>query len=696
MVAGVSRKKDGEGGTCMNDIPVADVRNFVLAGHTGSGKTTLVDAILFKLGLNDRLGSPASGTSAADYTDEERSRKITLFAKPFTGVYQSAAGKKIGIVVTDTPGYMDFFGQVLSATRAAETAVLVVDAVAGLQVGSYKVWKCFEKAKMPRAIVITGIDKENADFWKTVEQIRGAFGAKCAPVTAPSDDCKKVVDIVASGSSLPASSSKAREILGTLVEIAAETNDALIEKYLNGEQLSADEIAEGLRAAVARGTLVPIFCVSAPKDLGLTELLEGVTALFPSPLAVKKFDLEGKDVRTEADAPFVGFVWRVVNDPFIGQMTFVRVIGGTLTPEGEILNASKDQKERLSSLVVVNGRKSSPVERATAGDIVAIPKLKATSVCDTLCALGTKTILPRLEFPQPVAIMCVTAKTQADEDKIGVALNRVAEEDPTLKVERNRETKQTLLAGLGDVHLDVAVEMMRNRSKVDVTLSLPKVAYRETVTALGEGHYKHKKQTGGRGQYGEVYLKVQPKAKDDEEWFEDAIVGGAIPGNFIPAVQKGVLEGMASGTVAGYPVQDVKVIVYDGSYHEVDSSEIAFKIAASRAFRDAMGKARPVLLEPIMTVKVWTPEAFMGEINGDLNHKRGRILGMDTEDGMQVITAEVPQAELFRYAAELRSITGGQGSFEMNFCRYDVVPSNVAQKIIAAAAADRKKEEEED
>jgi len=680
----------------MNDIPIADVRNFVLAGHTGSGKTTLVDALLYKLGLNDRMGSPAAGTSAADYNDEERARKITLFAKPFSGVYQSAGGKKIGIVMTDTPGYMDFFGQVIASTRAAETGVLVVDAASGLQVGSYRVWKCFEKAKMAKAIVVAGVDRENADFWKTLEQIRGAFGAKCAPVTAPSDDGKKVVSIIASGSSLPDSASKAREALGSLIEIAAETNDSLIEKYLNGEQLSADEIAGGLRDAVARGSLVPVFCVSAPKELGLSELLEGIAALLPSPSSVKVLDAEGKEVPTAPDAPFTGFVWRVVNDPFIGQMTFVRVVGGTLRPEGEILNASKDQKERLSSIVVLNGKKASPVERATAGDIVAIPKLKATSVCDTLCAVGTKVILPRMEFPQPVAIMCVTAKTQADEDKLGVALNRVAEEDPTLKVERNRETKQTLLAGLGDVHLDVAVEMMKNRSKVDVALSLPKVAYRETVTAVGDGHYKHKKQTGGRGQYGEVYLKVQPKAKDDKEWFEDAIVGGAIPGNFIPAVQKGVLEGMAAGTVAGYPVQDVKVVVYDGSYHEVDSSEIAFKIAASRAFRDAMGKARPVLLEPIMTVKVWTPDAFMGDINGDLNHKRGRILGMDTEDGMQVITAEVPQAELFRYAAELRSITGGQGSFEMTFSRYDVVPSNVAQKIIAAAAAEKKKEEEED
>jgi elongation factor G len=330
-----------------------------------------------------------------------------------------------------------------------------------------------------------------------------------------------------------------------------------------------------------------------------------------------------------------------------------------------------------------------------AGQIVAVPKLKATVVGDTLCAMGKELLFDRMAFPKPVMFLSVSGKTQADEDKISTAIQRVAEEDPTLRVERNTETKQMLLGGLGDVHLEVAVERMKSRSNVDVILSTPKVPYRETVTGKGEGHYKHKKQTGGRGQYGEVYLRVEPRRAGDEEWFVDAVVGGVIPGNFIPAVQKGVVEGTAAGAVAGYPVTDVKISVYDGSYHEVDSSEIAFKIAGARAFKDGMAKAKPVLLEPIMTVKVTVPEQYMGDITGDLNQKRGRILGMAVEEGMQAITAELPQAELFRYAAELRSRTAGQGSFEMEFNRYEVVPSNVAQKVVAAAAKDKEKDKED-
>jgi elongation factor G len=567
--------------------------------------------------------------------------------------------------------------------------------VAGIQVGTHKAWRAFEKAGLARTIVITGLDRENADFFKILETIRSVFGSRCVPVTFPTSDGKGVIDVL-SAKDLPADiAENVKEAKNSLVELAAETNDSLIEKYLGGEELSADEIAKGLDSAIRKGSLVPVFACRAMKDVGLVELLEGIARLFPSPASHAVKDAAGNAIGTGKDDPFVGFVWRAVNDPFIGQMTFVRVLGGTLKADSEVFNATKNQKERITTLLVMNGKKQTPITQATAGDIVAIPKLKATGVNDTLCAMGKTVQCERIVFPQPVMIQCVSAKTQADEDKLGVALSRVADEDPTLKMERNRETKETLLSGLGDVHIDVAVELMKNRSKVEVVLSTPKVPYRETVTGLGDGHYKHKKQSGGRGQYGEVYLKVQTKRPDDQEWFVDATVGGSIPGNFIPAVEKGVVEGMVAGSVAGYPVQDVKISVYDGSYHEVDSSEIAFKIAGARAFKDAMSKARPVLLEPIMTVKVYTPDQFMGEINGDLNHRRGRILGMGPEDGMQVITAEVPQAELFRYPAELRSITGGQGFFEMEFNRYDVVPTNVAQKVVAAAAKNKEAEKED-
>jgi elongation factor G len=678
----------------MNDIPVSDTRNFVILGHTGSGKTTLVDALLLKLGLNDRLGSVSAKSSAADYTDEEKARQITIFAKPFNAAYKSG-GKSYSMIFTDTPGYMDFQGQVIVACKSADAALVAVDATAGIQVGTRRVCKVAQKQGLARAFIVTGLDKENADFWKIVEDIKTAFGAQCVPVVIPKPDKSGVVDVLAAKDLQGDLASKVSDAKTKLVEFAAETDDTLLEKYLGGEELKPEEIAKGLVDAVAKGGLMPIFACMAQKDIGLAELLEGIVRLLPSPERHKITDVEGKAIAVGANDPFVGFVWRTVNDPFIGQITFCRVIGGTLKSDSELQNTTKNQKERLTSLLVVNGKKQAAIPKATAGDIVAIPKLKATSMGDTLCAHGTKVVCAKMSFPSPVIYQCVSAKTQADEDKLGPALGRITDDDPTIKVERNTETKETLIAGLGDVHIDVAVQMMKNRSHVDLVLTTPKVPYRETVTGLGEGHYKHKKQSGGRGQYGEVYLKIQPKKHGDEEWFENAVVGGVIPHNFIPAVEKGVAEGMVAGSIAGYPVQDVKVSVYDGSYHEVDSSEIAFKIASARAFKEGMAAARPVLLEPIMKVRVSIPDHFMGDINGDLNHRRGRILGMEVDDGMQCVVAEVPQAELFRYAAELRSMTGGQGTFEMEFSRYDVVPSNVAQKVIAAAAANKKKEEED-
>ncbi|MBA4386754.1 MAG: elongation factor G [Verrucomicrobia bacterium] len=678
----------------MNDIAVSDVRNFVFLGHTGSGKTTMVDALLFKLGVNDRFGSVAAGSSMADYTEEEKARKITIFAKPFNGTYKTKAGKSINCVFTDTPGYMDFYGQVMAAMKSADMGVVLVDASAGIQVGTSRVWKALEKQSMPRSIVVTGLDKDNTEYSKVMNDITQTYGKKCVPVVIPLPGGKGVLDLL-TAKEVPADvADVAKDAKGRLMELAAETNDALLEKYLGGEELTADELSKGLVTAVASGSLVPVFVCMALKDVGLVEFLEGASRLFPSPLAREIKDAEGNLIPVAASEPFVGFVWRNVNDA-VGQVSLIRVLAGTLSNDAEIFNASKGQKERIPSLLVINGKKQAAVASATAGDIVAIPKLKVTSANDTVCAMGKKTVCDKIVFPNPVMIMSVTAKTQNDENKIGPALQRIVEEDPTLRFERNKETKETLLMGLGDVHIDVAVGLMRSRSKVEVTLATPKVPYRETVTSLGEGHYKHKKQSGGRGQYAEVFFKVQPKRSTDEDSFEDAIVGGAIPGNFIPAIQKGLAEATVAGGLAGYPVQDVKVTVYDGSFHEVDSSEIAFKIASIRAFRDGMLKAKPVLLEPIMTVKVAIPDHFMGDINGDLNHRRGRILGIGNEDGMQVITAEVPQAELFRYAAELRSITGGRGSFEMEPNRYDIVPSNIAQKIVAAAAANKKEEVED-
>ena len=669
---------------------VQDIRNFALMGHTGCGKTSLLDALLFKLGVNDRLGAVDAGSSMADYTDEEKARRISTVAKPFMTDYK-ASGKTHRLIITDTPGYQDFYGQVLSAARSTDFSLLLVDAIAGVQVGTRRAWRCCEQHGLGRAIAISGLDRDNAEFDKQVAGIQAAFGADCVPVTLPLPDGSGVVDVLADKDIPDGLAATVEELKSKLVELAAETDDTLIEKFLGGEDLSPDEIANGLRSAVASGGLIPIFACMPLKGVGIDALLAGIARLFPSPLDREIKDVEGQPVKVDADAPFSGLVWRTINDPFVGQLAFVRVMSGTLKVDSEVLNASKDQKERIGSLLIVNGKKQDTVDQAVAGEIVAVPKLKHTGLGDALCATDQKILWPTMIFPQPTMFQAVRAKTQADEDKLGTALTRVCEEDPTLQVERNKETHQILLKGLGDVHIDAAVDRMKRRSNVDVLLDMPKVPYRETATAMGEGHYKHKKQSGGRGQYGEVYLRVEPKQPDDEDWFVNAIVGGVIPGNFIPAIQKGLVEGMHSGSVAGYPVTNIKVSVYDGSYHDVDSSEIAFKIAGARALKEGLSNAKPVLLEPIMTVRVTIPEQFMGDVNGDLNQKRGRILGMETVQGLQVIIAEVPMAELFRYGAELRSFTGGQGSFEMEPARYDIVPSNVAQKVLAAA--EKEKEE---
>jgi len=671
----------------MKDVATSDVRSFVIMGHTGSGKTVLTDALLVKLGVAKSAGSVDAGTSISDYTDEEKERKISLYATPFTGEYQAKGDRKVRVFLIDTPGYDDFYGQVVAASRVAGAGVIVVDAGSGLQIGSLRAWQRAGALGLPTAVVVTGLDKENTDFGKTVAQIQEAWGKQCVPVGLPLADGSGVLDVLG-GKDIPADQSDELATMKEgLVELAAETDDSLIEKYLGGEGLSTEELSNGLQSAVADGKLVPIFPVIAAKDIGVTELLEGVAALFPSPAAAEVACHDGAALDVSPDAPLVGLVWRTLTDPFAGQLAYVRVYSGTLTEGTDLANASKNGKEKAGAVLVINGQKQEPVPEAGPGDLVALAKLKDTQVGDVLCASGHKAVLAPIEFPNPVMSFAIRASKQGEADKVVTALQKAAGDDPTIRLERTADTKELVISGMGDIHLETVFGIMRKRSNVSVELSTPKVPYRETVTGQGEGHYRHKKQTGGRGQYAEVFARVGPKQQEEEEWFEDAIFGGAIPRNFIPAVQKGFVEAMAEGAVAGYPVVNTKATVYDGSFHEVDSSEIAFKIAASRAFRDAMSKAKPVLLEPIMTVEVTIPEQYMGDVNGDLNQKRGRILGVNIEAGMQVISAEVPQAELFRYASELRSMTGGRGAFQMSFSRYEVVPSNIAQKIVSAKGA---------
>ena len=666
----------------MNETPVSNVRNFAILGHSGSGKTTLTDAVAFKLGLNDRMGLVTNGSSVSDTTDEEKTRKITIFSSSFTADHQ-LDGTGYQLVFTDTPGFMDFAGQILGAVSAADAALITVDATSGVQVGTRRAWQtCKEHDLASVAFVITGLDKENADFNKTVDAIRDSFGANCVPVTAPTG-ADSVVNILTTTDL----SDDLKAIRDSLAESAAESDEALMEKFFADGSLSPEDIRKGLTAGISAGDVHPIYATSPLKGTGIDEMLGSLCRIFPAPGARAFKDTEGNEISADPNGPFVAQVWRTAIDPFLGQLTYVRIISGTLTTGTAIQNTSTDTKESVSAMMHVIGKKQTPVAKAGPGDIVAIPKLKNTKTGNTLVAVGSSVRMPDMDLPPPVMFMALEAKTQADEDKLSTAIHRLLDGDPTLHYEKQVETKQVLLKGLGDVHLDVAVALMKSQTNVNVTLSTPKVPYRESITAKGEGHYRHKKQSGGAGQFGEVYLRVFPRRDDEEgEWFVDKTVGGAIPNNFIPAVLKGVEEGKLAGSLAGYPVQNINVEVYDGSYHPVDSKEIAFKISGMRALRDGMSKAKPVLLEPIMRLKITIPETFMGAISGDMPHKRGRVLGMEADEGVQTIMAEAPLAELFKYAAELRSITGGQGAFTLEFDRYDVVPANVAQKIIAEAA----------
>lgn len=673
----------------MKDIAVSNTRNFVLMGHTGSGKTAIVDALLYKLGANDRHGSTDDGTSMADWTDEEKQRKISIWAKPFNAVYVGKKGRKNELVFLDTPGYVDFFGQAISASAVADTGLITIDAQSGIQVGTNRAWRRCEALGLPRGIIITGIDKDNADFEGTLSLIQEIWGAtRCVPVVIPRRDKQGVIDVLTTENIPEDRAEEVAQMRQNLVEAAVETDDELTMKYLEGEEITAEDIYSGIEDAVKAGSLIPVFATCATKEVGLDELLECLVRLFPAPNEIEVNDVDGELIDTSPDAPFIGKVWRSVMDPFVGQLTFVRVLGGTLTADSEIYNVTSNNKERVASLYYIVGKKQNNSAYACAGEIVAIAKLKHTSLNDTLAAIGTTRLLPLIEFPNIVMSYAVLPKAQGDDDKLGAGLSRICAEDPTLVFGRNDETHELILSGMGDVHLGIAVARLKERNHVEVLLSTPKVPYKETVTGSGEGHYKHKKQSGGRGQYGEVYLRVM-RREPDEEWFSNKIFGGSIPSSFIPAVEKGLVEAMNKGPLANCPVTDVKVELYDGSYHDVDSSEIAFKIAATRAFREGMKAAKPVLLEPIMTVKVMIPDQFMGDITGDLNHRRGRILGFATEDGMQVITAEVPQSEMFQYSSQIRSITGGRGSFEMEFTRSEVVPSNVAKKIVAAAEKEK-------
>jgi elongation factor G len=672
-------------------VDASKIRTVAIVGHASSGKTSLIDGILFISKSVPTHGRVANGTSAADTLPDEIERKITIHTKPLHSQWQGHQ-----VLVLDTPGFADFYGETMAAVRAADAAIVVVDGIGGVDVGTRRVWKLLDQMQKPRLVFVSKLDKDNADFFRSVEQIRNAFGKNCIPFELPvgtQSSFSKVINLrTTPEAEVPAELKDAyASAHESLEEAAAEQDDKLLEEYLGGQRLTVDEITSGTHIGVARGALVPIYCGCAEKEIGLRNLLDGVTALLPSPLDRGPVPTQdGGQVEPKASDPFSGFVFKATVDPYAGHLAYVRVVSGTLRADMDIVNVTRGVKERVPQLLRLQGKTQTILPEAGPGEIVALVKLKDTHINNTLCDPSRPVQFPPIEFPKPVMSYAVHPHTTKDEEKISIALHRLLEEDPTFHMERNPNTKELVIAGMGDQHLAVVVDNLKKRLGVNVDLTTPKVDYKETITARAEGHYKHKKQSGGRGQYGEAYLKLGPTERGVGFQFVDEIVGGAIPRNFIPAVEKGCVEALQGGVVAGFPVVDVQATVYDGSFHDVDSNEISFKIAGLHAFKDAMQKARPVLLEPIMNVAVYVPDQYMGDITGDLNHRRGRIMGVEPADGLQCIKAQVPQSELFKYASELRSMTGGRASFEMEFSHYEQVPQHVAQKVVTEAQAAKK------
>ena len=685
----------------MQQYGLENIRNTVLLSHCGAGKTSVSEAILLAAGAITRLGKVDDGTTTSDYDPDEVKRKISINLAMLPCQWKET---KINLI--DTPGYSDFVGEVKAAIRVSEGAVIVVCAASGVEVGTEQVWAYSQEANLPRLIFINKMDRENADFYKTLEQIQSKFGTKCIPLQLPigaHNDFQGIVDLLTmksyTGSPLkeaeiPSSlRDQASSFCEKLVEAVAETDDRLIEKYLDGEELSSEELKNGLREGVASGKIVPVLVGSAIQNIGITSLLDAIHGYLPSPKEQKVLIAtdSGKQetIEPSQDAPLAALVFKTSADPYVGKLTYFRVYIGAIDSNSQAWNATRSGVERIGQLFILRGKTQEPVSQLGAGDIGAVAKLSLTNTGDTLCSQAQPMkIVPSL-LPKPIFSEAVYPKTKADLDKLGAALSRLSEEDPTLQMHRDADTGETILSGLGETHLEVAAEKMLRKFGVGVRLETPRVPYKETITTSANAEYKHKKQTGGHGQYGHVLLELEPLPRGSAPEFASKIVGGAIPRNYIPAVEKGVNEALQGGVLAGYPVVDIKATVYDGSFHPVDSSEICFKIAGAGAFKKGLSQGQPILIEPIMNIKVTIPESLTGDIIGDLNTKRARVQGMNPQGDVNVIEAQVPLAEILRYAIDLKSMTQGRGSYTVEFSHYEETPPHIAQKIIAERQAEK-------
>ena len=661
------------------------VRNVGILGHGGVGKTMLIEHILHDAGATSRLGSIDDGNTACDYLDEEIERKQTIAMKL---AHVNWDGMRIHLV--DHPGYVDFLGEVAASTPLMDGLVIMVDAATGVQVGTDNAWKYAERYHVPRAFFVNKLDRDHTDFNEVVQALQSTYGTQCVPLVVPvgaAANLSAVVNIISGDTS--AIADEAAALKEAMTDVVAEPDDSLLEKYLEAGELSAQEFNQGLQAGIMAGKIIPIIAGSVSQDLGIKELLGVISDNFPNPLArqviAKNRAGEDVEVKVSADGPFLAQVFRSVVDPFVGHLTFFRVLSGTLRSDTECYNVTTQTKERTGKIYMLNGKEQSPVPEVGPGDLAAMTKLKNTHFGDTLGAPNSEIEMPKIELPESMVKLAIEPKSRSDEDKIGEALNRLAEEDPTFSHYRDPAPGDHIIKGMGDQQLEILLGRMRRKYNVDAETKTPKVAFRETVRGKAEVQGKHKKQTGGHGQYGDVHLRISPNERGKGYEFVDAIVGGVVPKQYIPHVDKGCQEALLRGVISGNPVVDIVVELFFGSYHNVDSSEMAFKIAASMAIQKGIKAANPCLLEPIMEIAVTVPEEYMGDITGDLNSRRGRILGMDVlGGGRQCIRANVPEAEVLRYSTDLRSMTQGRGSFDLKLSHYDEVPEHIAKDIIAA------------
>jgi elongation factor G len=675
----------------MRRYPGEHLRNLALVGHSGVGKTSLAEAMLYTSGVTDRYGRVDEGHSLLDHEPEEVRRQISISM----GI-APLEWRERKLTLLDTPGFFDFAGEVVAALRVVETALLVVDGSSGVQVGTELTHRQAVQAGVAVGAVVNKLDREHSSFQKAVEALYAAFGRGVVPVHLPigkEAEFRGVVDVVQEKAYLfdgrdlqeaPVPAELAEEVAtlrDRLTELAAEADDELTIAFLEEGALSQADLIRGLQLGIKQGQIMPVFAAAATRNAGAATLLNALCDYFPGPAT------------SEAGAAVEALVFKTMADPFVGRMSLIRIYQGIVKSDSTVFNATSGKPERLAALFIPKGKGQEPVTEAGPGDIIAVTKLTATGTNDTLCTEGHPVSLDSIELPAPVYSVAVFPKAKGDEEKIGSGLLRLTEEDLTFRVQRDPVTAETIASGLGETHLDVMIERLKRKFGVEATLQAPKISYRETIRSKAVAEYKHKKQSGGRGQYGHCKIEIEPLPSGEYE-FVDRIFAGAIPINYRPAVDKGVQEAMVDGVLAGYPVHGIRCTLVDGSYHDVDSSEMAFKIAARNAFRQAFQSAKPILLEPVMQVEIRVPEAYLGEILGDMNKRRGRIMGMTAADGEQAIQALVPQPEMYRYAIDLRSLTQGRGRFTMTFDHYDEVPAAQAKPIIDAAVAHRRAEAE--